>query len=207
VKSFIKFFAIVLSACVFLQSSPAYSVNAQAVNNSGANQLEYCLKKIQELPEARQLMSRIQKEGAIRFSLSNNSLSQQFGAFWDADNRIIFVNPNWHQERGELIGSIIFEMHNASVSSQLDRLDYLAANGQIDKDKYVESVERIEYVNSKNAAALIEKGIKSGLFPESARLMTYSTFDEHFYYQKKGGHSAWIAKTYDHLSQAGRMKG
>lgn len=196
----LKFFVFTFSLLMSFQSTPAIAAHPSLkANTQDTIKLENCLKKIQKLPEARSLMSKIQQEGAISFAISDHSLSQQFGAFWDVDNRIIFVNPSWHQLDGELIGSIIFEMHNASVSSKLEHLDQLASTRQIDKEFYVESVERIEYVNSKNAAAMVEKGIAAGLFPESARLMTYKNFDEHYFYQKKGGHSAWIAKTYDQL--------
>lgn len=165
-----------------------------------APQLQNCLKTIQKIPEARKLINDVQKEGAIRVTLSNEYLSRQFGAFWDPDNRLISVNLSAHRSEGELIGSILFELHNALINSKLDHLDHLAAMGRIDKEYYVESVERLEYYNSKKAAAIAEIGIKSGVFPASARLNTYRNFEEHYHIQKMAGHSAWIAKTYDNLA-------
>lgn len=162
--------------------------------------LQSCLTAIEMLPEAKKLLDSIQQEGPIRITTSNSSLAKQFGAFWDPDDRVICVNLAFHSSEGKLIGSILFELHNASINSKLEHLDFLAYKKKINRDHYVESVERLEYQNSKNAAALAEKGVQLGIFPSSARLPTYRNFEEHFRMQQEGGHSSQIAHNYDQLS-------
>lgn len=161
-------------------------------------ELQSSLASIQKIPEARKLIDAIQKEGPITIMLRNTELSDEFGAFWDGDRRIIAISSR--QSPGARIGSILFELHNASVSSKLNHLDTLAETGKIDRDSYVESVEYLEYRNSIGASTIAEKGIKMGIFPKEARLPVYKNFEEHFYYQKIGGHSSWIAKNYDQLT-------
>lgn len=162
-------------------------------------QLQDSLKAILQLPEARDLISTVQEEGPIRFAVNNTSLSEKFGAFWDMDNRVICVGITSETTQGDVIGSIIFELHNALVHSKLNALDDLATHQQISKEKYVESVERLEYENSLKASSLVQKGIRMGLFPKDAHLFTYSSFEEHYRIQKMAGHSGWIGNTYDQL--------
>jgi hypothetical protein len=176
-------------------------INSQFAYVECAPELNKSFKKLQQLPEVRELIIAIQQEGPIRIMKNNDQyLSQQFGAFWDVENRIIFVNCSDQRSEGKLLSSILFELHNASINSKLEHLDYLASTGRIDKEKYVESVEYLEYQNSINASNIAEKGIRQGIFPTSARLYTYDSFEEHYRMQKFGGHSAWIARTYDQLA-------
>ncbi len=170
-----------------------------------APQLKNSLTAIQKLPDANKLIAAIQQEGPIRILTNNTQLSQQFGAFWDADNRIIFVNFTPHASQGEIIGSILFELHNAAINSKLDHLDALASSGKIKKEDYVRAVEYLEYQNSLKASKIAQEGIDLGIFPASAHLPTYSNFEEHFRYQKIGGHSSWIAHTFDQLSRERKM--
>lgn len=168
-----------------------------------APELQPSLRKILLLPEAQQLISEVQREGVLKIRISNNhGISRQFGAFWDVDHRTIFVNAT--RSEGEIIASIIFELHNARVNAQLNYFDSLASTGRISLGKYVESIEYLEYQNSKKAAAITTMGIQKGFFPPGAHLDTYRNFDEHFYYQKVGGHSAIIAQNYKILSRSRR---
>lgn len=164
-------------------------------------QLQPYLTKIEQIPEAQELIASIQKEGAIQIRQGNNSLSNTFGAFWDPDQRIINVSIQAHTTEGEIIGSLLFELHNSSVTTQFDHFDRLAALGQIDKHQYVRQMEYIEYLNSHRAAKIAEKGIQMGLLPADARLPTYHNFEEHFWVQRISGHSAWFAHNYDTLRQ------
>lgn len=199
-------FKILVSFFCFLLIFQVCTVNAASTQPHSmaiqcAPQLKHCLDKIQKLPEARKLIATIQKEGSIRIAVNNDHhLSKEFGAFWDPAHRVITVNYSSHRSEGSLIASIIFEMHNASVNSKINHLDYLASKGQIDRDSYVEGIERLEYKNSINASKLAQQGIKKGIFPKTAHLPTYSNFDEHYRIQKEGGHSAYIAKNYDQIA-------
>ncbi|MBA3815765.1 MAG: hypothetical protein H0X29_04450 [Parachlamydiaceae bacterium] len=166
-----------------------------------ALELRGCLNKIRQLPEARNLIATIQREGAIQITINNDSnLTKKFGAFWDPNNRIITVNYFRGISEGSLIGSIIFEMHNALVNSKMIDLDNLAVAGKIDRDTYVEKFERLEYINSKDASRLVQQGIQADVFPRDAYLHTYMNFDEHFYVQKEAGHSEFIARNFDQLA-------
>lgn len=179
----------------------ASSDSNQMLTIDCAPQLRNCFNQIVKLPEARTLISNIQKEGPIRIIVNNHRLSEQFGAFWDVENRVISVSNSNGTTDGEIIASIIFELHNAQVNSKINHYDHLASVGRIDRESYVEAIERLEYENSKKASALAEKGIRLGLFPRDARLNTYDNFEEHFHYQKVGGHSAWIGRTYDQIAR------
>lgn len=199
VKYLISFFIIFSSVQSTMSATITYR-NLQTMDIRCAEQLKPALIKILKIEEARTLVAKIQEEGVITIELLNNQLSEQFGAFWDEDGRRICLNLNSHRSEGDIIGSIIFELHNAAVNSKLDYFDHLAESGKIDRESYVEAIERLEFENSKMAAAIAEKGIEKGIFPRGARLPTYRNFEEHYHYQKIGGHSAWIGKNFDQLA-------
>ncbi|MBS4168347.1 hypothetical protein [Parachlamydia sp. AcF125] len=163
-----------------------------------APQLQSVLITIRQLPEACELINTVLKDGPIKISV-NQSLSADFGAFWGLDDRTIFVNGVNQKDFGETIGSVIFELYNAVATRELKRLDALAAAGKIDKFSYVRAVEYVEYCNSLKASEIVSKGIKQGIYPIEAHLPIYPSFEEHFYIQKKYGHSAWIAKNFDEI--------
>lgn len=165
-----------------------------------AHELQKSLMAIQKLPEGRELIAAVQKEGVIRIRTSHFTLAQQFGAFWDPDQRIIYVNPSPYHREGTIIGSLLFELHNALNNSKIDHLDSLAMQRKIDKESYIEAMEYMEYENSIKASRIAQRGIDLGIFPEGAGLPTYRDFEEHYHFQKIGGHSAWFARTYDELS-------
>lgn len=164
--------------------------------------LQRYVNLILKLPNARSVIDQIQKEGPLRIAVAHNALSNKFGAYWDREMRVIGVNMSPHASEGDIIGSIIFELHNALGNSKVDQLDRLAQTRQISREKYVEKMEYLEYQNSIMAAELAEAGIKMGLFPRNARLPTYSCFDEHFYYQKMSGHSNWFAQAFDEIRKS-----
>lgn len=167
--------------------------------NADEAQIQRCLQKIRQVPEAGELMKKIQRDGPIAFSTSNHPVIRKFGAVWDTDRRLILLSPESNRTEGEMIGSILFEMHNASVTSELMRLEQLAAAGKINRADYIKNVEYLEYLNSKRCAELTQKGIERKILPESARLPTYRDFNEHFYYQKMSGHSEAVGKIYDQI--------
>jgi hypothetical protein len=163
--------------------------------------LQPYLAKLLQVEEVRTLIGEIQKEGPIQLIANNQRLSQQFGAYWDLDKRAICVNLSSHYSEGQVIGSILFELHNAIANSKLEYYDAQVVAGKLDRAKYVEAIEYLEYENSLKAAALAKRGIALGLFPADSALPTYRNFEEHFKYQKIGGHSAFIAQNYDRLSR------
>lgn len=194
-KSILAIFCILVFG--FIQTG--HAANPQKVPCDP--RLQKCLNKILKLPKARDLIAEIQRQGPISITVEDHVLSNQFGAFWDRRDRAIGIHLTSRASEGQIIGSIIFELHNALADSKMDQLDYLASSRKISRDKYVEGMEFIEYENSKLASALAGEGIQQGIFPPEARLPTYKNFEEHFYYQKISGHSAWFAQAYDQNRQ------
>jgi hypothetical protein len=194
---------LIVFAVLILQIQCIYAVNANT-HIQCSPQLQGYLHQIQQLPEARRLIDNILAEGPLSILINHENLSHQFGAFWDPDDRQICVNLNScnHDQEGQVLGSIIFELHNALRSKEALRLHELASMRRIDKRTYIEEMERHEYQNSLAAARLAQEGINRGLFPREARLPTFRSFEEHFRVQQIGGHSAWYAQLYDQLTRA-----
>lgn len=162
-------------------------------------ELTFSLKAIQALPEGTTLISKILAEGPLNIAVGENAVVRDFSACWDPDSRTIFIGLASRPTRGEVLGSLIFELQNALVSSQFDKLNQKAIQGRIKKADYIRSMEHLEYINSMNASKLAKIGIQKGLFPKSACLPTYKNFEEHFYYQKMSGHSDVFGQNFDLL--------
>lgn len=173
------------------------TIHAEPLKIHCSPELQSCIQAILQIPEARTLMEQIQAEGQIQIVAHNTALSNKFGAFWDSDRRTICIAHSPNCSEGSLIGSILFEMHNASVNRQINHFNDLANKRQIDKENYIQAMEYLEYINSLNAAKLATKGIKMGLLPRDARLPTYSSFEEHFRAQRMSGHSDCFGHNYE----------
>lgn len=169
-----------------------------------APELRQYFNSIIKVPEACTLLGEILEKGPIEMAVMKPPMSNQFSAYWDPDHRVVCVAMRAGRSQGSIIGSILFELHNASVNAKLDHFDKLAYEGKIGRDAYIESMEHLEYVNSLNAAKVAERGIQLGLFPRDARLPTYPTFQEHFAIQKQYGHSAHFGRNYDMLHPKNR---
>lgn len=167
-------------------------------------ELQSCLNKLLKIPEIRSLIAQVQKEGSFSIVGERHPLSQQFGAFWDLDQRVICVDLA-NSSEGQRIGSILFELHNAAVTSKYQSLDRLASEGKIDRESYIRAFEYLEYQNSLKASKLANKGIESGIFPRGAFLPTYPTFEEHYRVQKMSGHSAFFGRNYDQATSQFRF--
>lgn len=188
-----KFFYICISFFLINQTLSAYNHSSFAAIDC-VEELKPSLSKILEIDDARELIESINKEGMIHIVVNKHQLSEQFGAYWDMTRRTICVSGS--SSTGQMIGSIIFELCNAAANSRLDKLDELASRGQIDCETYVKAVERIEFENSLIASKIAQQGIDRGIFPKEAFLPTYANFEEHYRYQKIGGHSVWIERNY-----------
>ncbi|HEV8051942.1 MAG TPA: hypothetical protein VGP47_05560 [Parachlamydiaceae bacterium] len=176
-----------------LQNAKSISVS----NIKCAPQVQKYLQAILKIPEAKTLLEDIQKEGLIQISAKSTVLSKRYGAFWDPDRRVIYVDLSPTRSEGSKIRFLLFELHNASVNSQFKHLNDLAKKGKINKKNYVESMEYLEYINTLKTAKLAEIGIKMGMLPSDSHLQTFSTFKEHFNAQKLSGHSACYAHNYE----------
>ncbi|MCE2984102.1 MAG: hypothetical protein LW832_11130 [Parachlamydia sp.] len=161
------------------------------------------LEAINQVPEGKALLDSIKREGNLHIVTRSNELAKQFGAYFDPDRREICLYQDPTVSNGMLIGSLLFELNNAKVTRKINLLDSMAASRKITKDRYVEAMEYLEYMNSHYAAQIADKGIELGVLPKDARLTTFSTFKEHYAIQKSSGHSAHFARNYDHLSSGG----
>jgi hypothetical protein len=198
--------AVIFSIFIFhhdinCASSKQYSPSSLI---SCAPELQKSFKEIQKIPEAKALITSILREGPIRIIAQNTDLSSRFGAYWDPDSRIICVATSKDISEASIIGSILFELHNASTNAKINHFDKLAIQRQITKANYVESMEYIEYINSINTAALTEKGIQMGILPSEALMPTYSTFKEHYSVQQRSGHSAHFGRNYEDMARLNR---
>lgn len=187
-----KVLVLISSLFIFANASAALNIECSP-------ELKPYIDNIQKLPEVNEILETIWKEGPIKvMSSRNNHIAQQFGACWDTERRIIFVNAD--RPKGQVYKSIIFEMHNALVNSKMDDLDRQAISRQIGREDYIRGIEYLEYVNSKNGAKIADLGIAKGLFPSDCRFHTYRDFEEHYRWQVYGGHSDVIGRNYDYLT-------
>lgn len=191
------FYSVLFIILFFNDLSFCQEKKRPSIVKTGSARLDRTLSRIKKMPEVCQMLKTVEQEGAITFEASPVFLSKQFGAFWDPHKRRVCVNVD--RTEGELISLIIFELHNALASKKLYYLAVLAFENRISRNNYIEAVERLEYQNSLSASRMVEKGINLKIFPQDARLLTYSSFKEHYRFQKIGGHSGWIGRCYDGL--------
>lgn len=196
-KNFFNMCVSLILVTLPLAAQNHYSVYPSTSVPKCSPQLQKHLHAILKIPEAKKLVEGIQSEGPIQIVAERTKLSRQFGAFWDPDRRLIVIDTSSNQSDGSIIGSILFELHNASVNAKINQLNQLASNGGTNKSDYIRSMEYLEYVNSLNASKISAKGIQMGIFPRDAYLSTYSSFSEHFKAQRESGHSDAFAHNFD----------
>jgi hypothetical protein len=182
----IVIFSIINTTCLF-----ASFVNVPS-------NLKRAAQKIETFSESRHLLKEIEKEGLIKLEFRPLGKGP-FHACWIGEIRTILLNSSNSWTEGQIISSILFELHNAKQDKAYDRLNTLALKRQITKDQYVETIEHLEFDNSIMTKNLIDAGIKNGYYPKDANLLVYKNFEEHFYWQLKLGHSALMARQYDDL--------
>lgn len=189
-------FLVILSLTFSLHSSQNNFKTSSSIIYCSP-QLQKCLETILKVPEGRNLVNAVRKEGSFQIIAISTLLSKQFGAYWDPDHRMIFLNFSPHESDGSLIGSLLFELHNALVNSEINQLNQQAKDRKISKKDYVESMEYLEYKNSLNASKLSQIGINLGIFPNDSYLPTYKSFKEHLEAQKMSGHSDYFSHNFD----------
>lgn len=155
------------------------------------SELQDTLSTIQKVEGANELLERVLKDGPLTIKIEKEFV---FGAYWDCSKRIIAIVPEENK-----IYSLLFELHNAAAQDEFDHYNLLAYQNQISKEDYVRAFECIEYQNVLKTAAIVDEGIREGIFPASCQNHYHSNFEEHFAYQKLTGHSAYVAGIYDSL--------
>lgn len=195
-KKFLSFFFL---CCVATVGAAPTSTLVSSSFEWTAPSLAPIAQKLFTLPEARQLLAEIQGEGPVYLEYlplgANNS-----NAHWEFKRRCIAINSSKQRTEGRILCSILFEMHNAKSTRDFSYYDALAKARRISKYDYVEAVEYIEHQNALKTCALVEKGIRQGLFPMDARWPITPDFAEHFRIQQSAGHSSYIASVYEALS-------
>jgi len=169
-----------------------YSVTVSPFSQEAQSAFE----AIKKLPEVVQLINDAERDGPIRLEMRDLG-SNNFEAFWDSTNRVIRVNSVTNKSFGNLIASVLFELHNASSDRYFKQLYSSANHGHIDKNGYVESVEKMEHQNALNTSMLLDKGIRLGVFPKDSRWPIFRSFEDHYKVQQLTEHSQWIASNYD----------
>lgn len=172
-------------------------------------QVPYPLKraatKIENFSLSKQLLNEVEIEGPIKLEFQPLGKGP-FHACWIGELRTILLNASNEWTEGQIISSILFELHNAKKDRKFENLNLLALKNKISKQHYVESIERFEFDNSLLTKKIIDSGIQYGFFPKDAHLPVYKNFEEHYYWQVKLGHSALMAKQYDELVIEGQIK-
>jgi hypothetical protein len=167
--------------------------------------LQQAVTLIKACPESRRLLQKVEKDGPITFAFHPVGKGP-FSACWIGEQRTLLLNASNEWTLGEKISSILFELHNALKDTDFENLNLQAQRGTISKDYYVETIEFIEFENSIKTKNIITNGINRRFFPKDAALNTYKNFQEHFFWQKKLGHSQLMADQYDDLKAEGIEK-
>ncbi|MGE3953824.1 MAG: hypothetical protein AB7F31_01315 [Parachlamydiales bacterium] len=160
-------------------------------------EMEGAVEAISALPEAKALLDTVYREGRVEL-ISEHGYGN-FSAFWVGGRRAVCVPDVKRKEQGELIRSILFELHNAKANGKLATLDRQVRGGKISRAAFVEGVERIEFQNVQEACALLRRGVARGIFPKTALWEMPTQFDEYYLIQQRAGHSAWIGHRYDQM--------
>lgn len=164
------------------------------------------LRRLYQLEETRKLLTQVESQGHITLKASHFGVNSS-NAAWVCSERTIYLNFANERTLGNLICSIVFELHNALSDSQFDYYDQLAQERKISREEYIIAIESIEYVNACCTAQILEKGIRHGIFPCDSHWPIAPCFQQHFHIQKMAGHAALIGDMYDDLIGTGLHNG
>ena len=158
--------------------------------------LQRVIALIARYGEGRKLLESACRRGSI--TVSWGSLGRQGAeALWDDNSRSVIVNCDRASLEGQRLCWVVFELHNALTSEEFDAICMRARQGQVSKEEYVRQVEKHEHRNALQARALIEGGVRRGLYPQEALWPVIKSFEDHYRMQQLMGHSFWIADQYD----------
>lgn len=150
-------------------------------------------------PESERFINSVEKQGPIKIVYAPFP-EKNLTALWEADTRTIYINKALPYSKGRILSSILFEMHNAASTQELERLYNLAFAGQITKEEFVRQIEMMEHRNGIMAKNLLLRGIYQGYFPENCQLHYFDSFEDYYAIQQVFGHSQWIADRFDEAS-------
>jgi len=173
--------------------------------NSYPESLKQAISAIEKIPEITAILREVQKDGPITVKFEDLN-SFDFEALWNSQSRTIVVNASKDRSLGNIITSIVFELHNAKSNHNLRNLFEKALKGKINKDTYVRNVEKMEHQNALETSKLMNLGISKGVFPEEARWNMYEDFEDHYKLQQIYNHSQWLAARYDEMTPIKRKQ-
>lgn len=162
-------------------------------------ELHPILEKIEAFPEGKEVIEKVLEQGPLSIQV-NTHLSPQFEGYWDAYKRTIYISKNSRSSNCSLITTLLFELHNALRTSELERLYSLASKRAIERKQFIEEFEYVEYENAWATSLVLERGSELGYFPYNCSWDVDDNFADHFKVQQRGGHSALIGALYDQLA-------
>lgn len=166
-----------------------------------SRELTGILEKIQTLPEGNELIAKVLERGSISIEI-NYDYPEKFDGYWSSTDRTIYITKKKDSSQCFLITALLFELHNALRTADLEEMYSLAASQEVEREEFIESVEYIEYENALSTSMLLAQGSAYDIFPCDCGWELSDNFPEHLDIQRQGGHSALIGKIYDDLTCA-----
>jgi len=192
-KKIVLFILLSIFICASIFSSEFRSVDTR---------LRPAVKTLLAFPKAQDVLDEVQANGKrIRVKMHPFTVSTS-NAMWSPVRGSIILNSLRKRSEGEIVRSILFEMHNAKNQKKFTHFEQLARKGLIDQASYVREIERIEHTNAMETMALLNEAISKGYYPQTSYWQICPDFEKHFQLQQQVGHSQFIAKMYKGLSPA-----
>lgn len=170
-----------------------------------SNELKPSIEKIYALPESSELLQKVEQQGPL-IIIYESCPGYPYFAHWNGQERTITINSDKHPSEGQIIQSVIFELNNALDAHELSVFYSQAENGALDKEAFVEGIERMEHRHTLDTAALLKKGIDQKIFPENALWPSIVEFRTYYQIQQLTGHSQWLAERYDQVAPANAVR-
>ncbi len=162
-------------------------------------QLSRAIHAVNQMDEVNEILQEVEHRiGPIQVELKPHR--SKFNALWNPGLRAIQLNQNAQRSLSDNIISIVFELHNAKVTAQMDEVTQLARAGLISRLEYMETMERLEHINALSTKSIIQKGVARGIFPRNTYWNIPESFDVHFNLQKSSGHTAWFSTIYNQMA-------
>lgn len=162
-------------------------------------ELRPILEKLRSLPEGDAVIQKVLEQGPLSIE-HNTALSTQFEGYWDAYSRAIYITQTDETSECSLITTLLFELHNALRTDDIEYMYSLASKRAIGRDDFIEQFEFLEYENALATAQIIDKGASLGYYPYGCAWGIADDFASHFEVQLRKGHSASLGALYDQLA-------
>ena len=126
---------------------------------------------------------------------------------WVPDLKVIHLNPQLciggirsREQHSNVVATLLFELCNATHQEQLKSIYEHAVQGHLDKERYVRSIEEVEYASAKEASALIGDLVNRGSVVKNCHFhQCFDDFSLFYLWEQLNGHSTAVAAQYDAL--------